>query len=242
LIRAFKLIGALLFENLAWKLLALVVAVVIWALVASEPELATFATVRLEYKNLPVELEISSNPVTSVVLELRGPSGELRGIGETLRPAVVLDMATVQPGQRTFTVGDGNVKLARGVSLVRSIPSDVRFNFEERGFRSVPVQVRLTGEGRNGYAVAHCVPTPSRVQVVGPKSRVADIVAVSTDPVDVSSVVGSSEFRVNAFVEDPFVRFAASPLVAVVVTMKKREQMEDMMMKKNDEKETMRKQ
>src|ERR1700688_3093806 len=125
--RAFKVVRALLFENLAWKLLALAVAVVIWALVASEPELATFATVRLEYKNLPGDLEISSEPATSVVLELRGPSGELRGIGETLRPAVVLDMATVQPGQRTFTVGDGNVKLARGVSLVRSIPSEVRF-------------------------------------------------------------------------------------------------------------------
>ncbi|HXB68354.1 MAG TPA: CdaR family protein [Candidatus Acidoferrales bacterium] len=231
MMRAVKLIGALLFENLAWKLLALAVAVVIWALVASEPELATFATVRLEYKNLPFELEISSDPVTSVVLELRGPSGELRGIGETLRPAVVLDMATVQPGQRTFMVGDGNVKLARGVSLVRSIPSEVRFNFEERGFRSVPVQVRFTGEGKSDYAIAHYVLTPNRVQVVGPKSRVARIVAAYTDPVDVSAVVGSSEFRVNAFVDDPFVRFAASPLVAVVVTMKKHVQNEDMMKK-----------
>jgi len=221
MIRAFKRIGALLFENLAWKLLALAVAVVIWALVASEPELATFATVRLEYKNLPGDLEISSDPVISVVLELRGPSGELRGIGDSLRPAVVLDMGSVLPGQRTFTVGDRNVKLARGVSLVRSIPSEVRFTFEERRFRSVPVQVRFAGEGQNGYAIEHYEVTPRLVQVAGPKSRVARIVAASTDPVDVSSVVGSSEFRVNAFVDDPFVRFATSPLVTVVVTMKK---------------------
>src|SRR6266699_2472467 len=138
--RALKWIRGLLFANLAWKLLALAAAVVIWALVASEPELATFATVRLEYKNLPDDLEISSEPMTSVVLELRGPSGELRGIGETMRPAVVLDMASVQPGERTFMVGDGNVKLAGGVSLVRSIPSEVRFTFEERGIRYVPVQ------------------------------------------------------------------------------------------------------
>jgi len=222
MIRAFKLVRALLTENLAWKLLALAAAVVIWALVASEPELATFATVRLEYRNLPDELEISSEPVNSVVLELRGPSGALRGIGESLRPEVVLDMSGVQQGQRTFMVGNGNVKLARGVSLVRAIPSEVRFTFEERGFRSVPVQVRFTGEGQSDYAIAHYEVTPSRLQVAGPKSRVARIVAASTDPVDVSSVVGSSEFRVNAFVDDPFVRFATSPLVAVVVTMKKK--------------------
>jgi YbbR domain-containing protein len=222
MIRLVKWVRALLFENLAWKLLALAAAVVIWALVASEPELATFATVRLEYKNLPDDLEISSEPVTSVVLELRGPSGELRGIGESLRPAVVLDMATVQPGERTFMVGGGNVKLARGVSLVRAIPSEVRFAFEERGFRYVPVQARFSGEGSNGYAVARCQVTPEQLQVVGPKSRVARIAGAYTDPVDVSSVVGSSEFRVNAFLDDPFVRFAASPSVAVVVTMRKK--------------------
>jgi hypothetical protein len=220
--RALKWVGALLFENLGWKLLALAAAVVIWALVASEPELATFATVRLEYKNLPDDLEIGSEPVTSVVLELRGPSGELRGLGESLRPAVVLDMSSVQPGERTFMVGDGNVKLARGVRMVRSIPSEVRFAFEERGTRSVPVQVRFTGEGQNGYAVAHYEVEPSLLTIAGPKSRVARIAAAATDRVDVSPVVGSSEFRVNAFVDDPYVRFTASPQVTVVVTMKKK--------------------
>ena len=53
MIRPFKWIGDLLFQNLGWKLLSLAIAVVIWALVATEPELATFANVRLEYKNLP---------------------------------------------------------------------------------------------------------------------------------------------------------------------------------------------
>ena len=45
-----------LVENLVWKALSLIIAVVIWALVGSEPDLATFATVRLEYKNLPDDL------------------------------------------------------------------------------------------------------------------------------------------------------------------------------------------
>ena len=139
----------LVFHNFWWKLLALVSAVVLWALVASEPELSEFATVRLEYRNLPDDLEISSNPVTSVSLELRGPSGELRGVGDSIRPAVVLDMSDVQPGERTFTIGQGNVQLARGVRLVRSIPSEVRFLFERRLVRFVPVLVRIAGQAPN---------------------------------------------------------------------------------------------
>jgi len=219
--RFVNLLRRLLFDNLGWKLLALVIAIVIWALVASEPELATFATVRLEYRNLPEDLEISSEPVTSVVLELHGPSGELRGIGDTVRPAVILDMSSVQPGQRTFTIGDGNVRLARGISLVRSIPAEVQFTFEEHGYRSIPIQVRFSGEGQNGYAIAHYEVSPGQLRITGPKSHVARVAAAYTDPVDVSSVVGSSEFHVNAFIQDPYVRFTTSPVVTVVVTMKK---------------------
>ena len=44
---ALQWILRLVFHNFGWKLLSLAVAVVLWALVASEPELSTFATVRL---------------------------------------------------------------------------------------------------------------------------------------------------------------------------------------------------
>src|SRR3954449_11734411 len=108
MIRALKWLGEVIFQNMIWKLLSLAVAVVIWALVATEPELATFANVRLEYKNLPEGLEISSDPVSSVMLELRGPSGALRGIGDGTHPAVVLDMSEAAAGEHTFTISSRN--------------------------------------------------------------------------------------------------------------------------------------
>ena len=222
LLRAFQWTLHLVFHNFWWKLLALVAAVVLWAVVASEPELSTFATVRLEYRSLPEDLEISSDPVSSVSLELRGPSGVLRGVGDAIQPAVVLDMSDVQPGERTFTIGAGNVKLARGVRMVRAIPSEVRFLFERRLVRLVPVAVRFTGQGLNGYTVARQSVAPDRLEIAGPASRVARIAAAVTDPVDLSSALDTSTFRVNAFVEDSFVRFHSSPQVVVTVTMKKK--------------------
>ena len=211
-------------ENIVWKLLALAIAVLLWVLVASEPELSTFVTVPLAYKNLPDDMEISGEPVNSISLELRGPSGELSSLGEAggLRPAVVVDMQGVQQGERTYPIGDGNVKLSRGVHLVRAIPSEARFEFERRRVRMVDVLPRFDGDGTNGYRVDQFTVEPKELQVVGPASRVARIASVVTDRVDVSSVVGSSEFHVNAFVDDPFVRFAGSPQVTVAVTMKKK--------------------
>ena len=98
----------LIFQNILWKLLSLAIAVVIWALVATEPELATFASVRLEYKNLPQGLEISSDPVSSVLLELRGPAGALRSgtitagtwLGGGFRPAHAPPLLDLAPNLR----------------------------------------------------------------------------------------------------------------------------------------------
>ena len=215
--KGLKLIRGLLLENFGWKILSLGIAVVIWALVATEPELGTRATVRLEYKDLPDDLEFASEPVGPISLELRGPSGELRG----LTPSVILDMSGVQPGVRTFKVGEENVKLPRGVRLVSATPSVVRFEFDRRLVRSVPVRVRFTGEGQNGYAVARYSTDPAALRIEGPAKKVSLINEVVTDPVDVSSVVGTSEFRVNAYIDDPYVRFESTAQVRVTVTMKK---------------------
>jgi hypothetical protein len=211
-------------ENFGWKVLALASAFALWALVASESELSVFVTVPLAYKNLPEELEISADPVNTVSLELRGPSGVLSGFGDSVvaRPAVIVDMTGVQAGERTFPIGDGNVKLARGVRLVRAIPSEARFEFEQRGSRRVDVTPRFAGEGSSGYAVESFTVDPKQLPLLGPATRVARIPFVTTDRVDVSTVVGTAEFRVNAFVEDPYVRFEGSPQVTVTVTMKKK--------------------
>jgi YbbR domain-containing protein len=221
-IRPFKWIRELLFQNIVWKLLSLAIAVLIWALVASEPERSTFATVRLEYKNLPDGLEISSDPVSSVVLELSGPSGALRDSGESIHPSAVIDMSGTDSGVHTFSIGSRNVRVMRGVRLVRAIPSQVRFEFEPRRTISVPVQVRFLGEGQNGYRLAEYQVEPRQLEITGPRSHVERIGKVLADPVDVSGTTNTAQFHVNVFADDPFVRFLDDPEALVTVTMKKK--------------------
>src|SRR5262252_6022790 len=127
-------------RNFLWKMFALAIAILLWIAVANEPELSTFASVPVEFKDLPDTLEISSDVVDKVELEMRGPSGELRNFSAT-RTAVVLDMADAMPGERTYAISEGNVQLPRGISLIRAIPAQVHFRFERRKSRQVPVDV-----------------------------------------------------------------------------------------------------
>jgi hypothetical protein len=221
--RFLKAALGLVIDRAGWKLLSLAVAIVIWALVSSEPELSTFVSTQVEYKNLPPDIEISSNPVTTVLLELRGPSGELQGLGgEGVHPQIILDLTSARPGQHTYAIDNKSVKLPRGVHLVGELPAQVHFDFETRARRSVPVLVRFTGEGRNGYVVASKEVTPKTEEIEGAASHVAADGEVVTDPVDVSEVVGTTTFRVTAFAADPFVHIKSSPQVTVTVTMKKK--------------------
>ena len=213
---------ALLVHNFGWRMLALAIAVSIWAIVASEPELSAFTTVPIEYRNLPETLEMSSPPAETVTLELRGPAGELRGLSESRAPSVVLDMTNITPGVHRFSVDSSDVRLARGVRLVRAIPSEVRFEFDRRLVRSVPVKVRFTGEAEHGYAVSRFQVMPEALAIVGPARRVERIDAAQTDPVDVSSALGQTTFRVHVFLDDPYIRFQSSPQVTVTATVRKK--------------------
>jgi YbbR domain-containing protein len=160
--------------------------------------------------------------VSSVVLELRGPSGALRGMGDGLHPSVVVDMSDAASGERTYAIGDRNVKVMRGVRLVRAIPSEVRFHFEPRRMNTVPVHVRFLGEGQNGYAVADYHVDPPEMAITGPRSRVARVAFVVADPIDLANTTASSQFHVNVFTDDSFVRFLNTPEAVVTVTMKKK--------------------
>ena len=154
-------------------------------------------------------------------LELRGPSGELRGVDDGgIRPEVILDMSTVQPGERTFPIGDGSVKLVRGVHLVRAIPSQVRFRFERSAERIVKVTPRF--REREGYEVVDFSVQPDSVAIAGPASRIALVETVLTDQVNVPARAGSFDYQVNTFVEDPYVRFPDVSRVTVTVTVRRR--------------------
>jgi YbbR domain-containing protein len=209
-------------RNLLWKLVALVTAFIVWLNVANEPELATIVSVPVEYNHLPADLEISSDIVETIDLEARGPAGQLRTLHDS-RIAAIIDFAGVTaPGERTFTVTTAELKLPRGIVMVRTIPAQLRFKFERRITRSVAVDVPLSGKLSAGFSVAGVEVDPPQLQIVGPESHVLGSGKLVSDPVDLTNVTSDTFQTVSVYAAEPEVRILNAPQVKVKIRVARR--------------------
>ena len=207
--------------NIGWKLLSVVLAVLLWVAIVRDPELATSISAPVLFKGTPQELEISSGLLDSVQLEVRGPAGQLT-TDSLSDAAVILDLGNVdRPGDRTYTVEPSNVSLPNGVVFSRAVPAQIRLHFERRMSRDVQVRVRYSSPLPSGYSLAQQLVTPARLRLRGPESNVQQIEHVTTDSIDLSSVVSSAEFQVNTYISDPQVRFESPPLVTVSIQVER---------------------
>ncbi len=208
-------------RNFGWKIVSLLVAVLLWLALVGDPELTTTISVPLEFRNLPRELDSTSETPEVIRLELQGPSAKL-ALGKTGNIAVLLDVSAVtKSGERTFNIGSGNLNLPPGVHLMRAIPSQIRLRFEHRMQKEIPVQVRFSGPPPDGYSVRDQQTIPEKIRIAGPESRVLQVQHAETDPIDLGGVVADREFETGVFVADPLVRIDSQPLVRVKVTLEK---------------------
>lgn len=205
-------------RNLGWKLASLGAAFLMWLMISGARELTTSITVPVQYRNIPKNLEISSDMMEQVHLILRGPSPLLSRLSHNEMPLIV-DLSDVRtPGQRTFTLDRRNVNLPAGVTLERAVPAQLQIRVETRISRDVPVKPQFENIPE-GMKVVSAEVSPAKLTLVGPQSRVRHIQEVLTDAVDLRILDAKGNAASTAYSGDAQVNFTTSPAVTVHVTL-----------------------
>ena len=75
-------------------------------------------------------------------------------------------------------------------------------DFDRAATRSVPVEVRFADGLPENLKVLDATAEPSALAITGPASRVARVAAVQTDALAVKPVVGTTRYRLEAYVND----------------------------------------
>ena len=227
-VRASVRLRRLLFDHFWWKLFSLVLAILLWLAVAEQPELTTTLGVPVEYKNVPKDLDISTDVPEKVMLQLRGPRDKITAAATNLRLAIVLDVGegrNVHPGDRTFTIGGANVQIPAGIELVRAVPGQIRLTMEHRLQKDVIVRLRFATPPPPGFRVKMEQVIPERIQIVGPESRVRAIDWVDTDPFDLRTLDPRAdrpaEVMLNTYIADDHVSPVGTSTVRARILLEK---------------------
>jgi YbbR domain-containing protein len=187
------------------KVLALVLAVMLWIVVAGEETVERGLRVPLELQQFPAGLELHGDSPTFVDVRVRGASGALSRMSAGDIIAAV-DLHAARPGSRLFQLTPEQVRTPIGVQVVQVTPASVALTFENSKTRMVPVNPSWEGTPAPGYAVGRVTAQPKMVEVTGPESSVDQVTEAVTDAVSVAGRRQAVTEKVTVGFVDPSLR------------------------------------
>ena len=203
------------FHHLALKVTSLALASALWLAVSSSPPSEVALNEPLIFRNVPSNLEISSENIPSVQVRVRGPERIVRRLTASDVRAEV-DVAGIRPGERSFDLTKA-ITVPYKLEVAQVVPSEVHLDFDIRSRRQVPVKPRVVPS----YRVASVSTDPATVEIVGPKKQVDSADGAITDPIDVTGVRDQITVTRTAYVPDPLIQVTNAHPVRITITMEK---------------------
>jgi hypothetical protein len=184
-------------HNLGWKLLSLVLAFLLWALVVGEQKVDVIMTAPLELQ-VPEHLALVTELPESLEIHLRGPRTLVTTLSRRdVVPSILPGRLT--EGENIIQLWRDSVRVPRGIQVMGVSPGRVRLVLERVVQREVEVQARVEGKPAEGYVLRGVTATPAQVRVSGPASEVRRLTRLSTLPVSLDGKRAS--FSVQAILE-----------------------------------------
>ena len=214
-----KIFRQYVLHNLGLKIISLFLAVGLWLAVARDPRAEVALEVPIELQNLPDKLQISSEHIPPAQIRVGGPERLISRLRST-DLHLSIDLAGVQPGERSFNLMPNQVHFPTGVEILQVVPSQLHLTFDTEATKRVAIHPHIAGNPP-GYEVSRVLVVPPVISIVGPSKLVEQIEAATTDVVDTSANKDRATFTTHAYVSDPLIQIINPDLIHVTVIMQK---------------------
>jgi len=204
------------FRHIGLKVLSVVLAVMLWMVIAGEETVERGLRVPLELQQFPPGLELLGDVPTTADVRVRGPAGTLSRLSPGEIVAVV-DLRGARAGERLFHLTPEQVRVPFGVEVVQVTPPTVAVAFETAASRSVVIKPAIEGRPAAGYVVGRITADPPEVEVVGPETAVRRVAEALTEPVKVTGAQRDVSETVTVGTIDPSLRLKTLRTALVTV-------------------------
>jgi len=189
-------------NNWQYKVLALAIALIIWAYAneSQNTDISAERTLRLELRGLSSDLLAAARPETVKVL-LEGPKSHVNSIiEEPDGAAAYVDVSGKAPGEYTLPVRAVVPESFRALIRRQARPAHALVTLTRKARRTCPVEVQFVGLPPVGYRFGTPKFSPKRVVVTGPERTLKQVsrLVVAVDPRIGGSKSVDGEFPVAA--------------------------------------------
>jgi hypothetical protein len=173
-----NVIRGLLFDNLGLKLIALLMALLVYLNAYTDRPATMTVSFPIEVDGLPDSLSLSGPLPAVVQAELRGTGKQLIRLRLT-EPRLRVSVAGVAPGRFERSIGESDLPLpAEGGPAVERLigPRLLQVQIDRRDQKRVPIAARVSGQpGVGAVWNGSVILFPASVKVSGPAHVLADL-------------------------------------------------------------------
>jgi YbbR domain-containing protein len=187
-------------ENLGLKALALLLALLLFAVSRQPISEVRLSGVPLEFQGISKGLEISGDVAQTVSVRLRGPRDVVRNLSPN-QLLVIANLSNKESGERNVQLRPDDVSPPDNVEVIQIIPPSIKLKLEKTMKRVVPVEPQFEGEVAERMEIYRRIVEPPIVEIEGPKSQIERLNEVLTETVNLAG--RSSSFRISLDVETP---------------------------------------
>jgi hypothetical protein len=176
-----------IFDNLLYKIVALLIACVLWAAAQGVTDVEQSFDIPVQVEKVPESLVVIEESAHEINLRVMGSRAALRQVAKNVQHYAV-SFEGAKPGESRLAVNKEQITLPRGARIVASSPSTLVFALESVSSKIVPVRADLVGELPTGLLLRRVTIEPKDIAITGARSAVRNVSEVVTDRVDLSTI------------------------------------------------------
>lgn len=190
--------------NIWLKLASVLIAVALWFFVILSGRSEVTMDVPVSLVNVPPNYEIVEYPkVINVTIE--GQERLLKYLKQN-EVSAVLDITEAKAGRSFYTLSIDNIKLPKSFLVTGIDPETVSLKIETKLKKVFNVKAHVVGSPEKGFKIIDIKVDPDTVTLEGPKSEIAKIRNIRTEPVDINGINSDLIYKANLKLSSSYIK------------------------------------
>jgi YbbR domain-containing protein len=204
-----------IFEDWWLKLIALIVAVLVWIFARLEADYTKELRLGLDLSLLPQDYVVSSKSIDSVSVEIRGKGKVLIQLAKK-KPRILLPLKDMHEGVERLRIGPENVIVPEQLQVKSLDPYQIELKIEPRTKRKIKIIVPVEGFPAKNFAISS-IDFDNAAYLYGTREAVSGINQLFSEPLNVDGLSETVERELVIQHPDTAGLFVEPPKVKVKV-------------------------